>query len=344
MRGLIRCCSCRRNPDHVSVRLSKPPALRLAALLALAVLLAPGTWWRSIVPDRYATAVQVVPLPFERGERGGLSVQGLWHLDGSGENFGGYSAMFLYGRQGIRLLSDRGFLLTIPRPGPDAVDPRPYSTRQLYPVGIPLDDLLDIESATYDPGTGQYWLGYEYQHVIYRYAARGDPEAFVRPAYTRNWAINGGIESMVRMADGRFVVLREDAGDLFLYPGDPVAGAVPVQGRVAWPDGYSPTDAAQLPDGRLVVVLRRVAMHLPVFECRLVLLDLAGWQPGTVLHPQPLVQLEDLVPRDNWEAVAVEPGTDGAVSLWLASDDNRSGLQRSLLARLRFTPPPRARQ
>lgn len=316
---------------------------KLVALLVLAVLLAPGTWWRSVVPDRYATAVQVVPLPFARTGHHGLAVEGLWQLRGRGENFGGYSAMFLYGKQGIRLLSDRGFLLTIPRPGPDAVEPMPYSTRQLYPVGFRHEDLLDIESATYHPGTGQYWLGYENKHVIYRYAAWGDPEGYVRPAYTRHWADNRGMEAMVRLADGRFVVLREDGGDLFLYPGDPVAGAVPVPGRVAWPSGYSPTDAAQLPDGRLVVVLRRVAMHLPVFACRLVLLDLADWQPGTVLHPQPLVQLEDLVPRDNWEAVAVEPGADGAVSLWLAADDNRSAFQRSLLAHLRFTPPPARR-
>lgn len=326
------------------MRLTKPPALRIAALLALAALLAPGTWWRSVVPDRYATAAHVVALPFDRGEHqtehGGLAVEGLWQVKGRGENFGGYSAMFLYGRQGIRLLSDRGFLLTIPRPGPDAVDPMPYSTRQLYPTGFRHEDLLDIESATYHAGTGQYWLGYENKHVIYRYAAWGDPEAFVRPDYTRNWAVNGGIEAMVRLADGRFVVLREDGGDLFVYPGDPVEGVEAQRGSVDWPTDYSPTDVAQLPDGRLVVVLRRVALHVPLFECRLVLLDLAHWQPGGELQPQPLVQLENLVPRDNWEAVAVEPVDGGAVNLWLASDDNRSGFQRSLLARLRFTPPP----
>ena len=324
------------------MRLTRRPALRIAAMLALAVLLAPGTWWRTTVPDRYTTVARVVPLPFDGRAHDGLVVEGLWQVRGRGENFGGYSAMLLYGRGGIRLLSDRGFLLTIPRPGLDAVNPMSRSTRQLYPFGFPLEDLLDIESVTHDPATGKYWVGYESKHVIFRYGVTGDPEAFVRPDYTRDWAINGGIEAMVRLADGRFVVLREDGGDLFVYPGDPVTGAVADQGRVAWPADYSPTDVAQLPDGRLVVVLRRVALAMPVFECRLVLLDLAGWQPGEVLHPQPLVQLEDLVPRENWEAVAVEPAAGGAVGLWLASDDNRSTMQRSLLARLRFTPPPPA--
>lgn len=322
------------------MRLTRPPALRIALLLALAVLLAPGTWWRSIIPDRQATVVRMVPLPFDRSGHNGLAVEGLWQIKGRGENFGGYSAMSLIGRRGIRLLSDRGFALSVPRPGPDAVDSMPYATRQLHPFGFPPDELTDIESVTSDPATGQYWVGYENKHLIFRYAASGDPQAFVRPDYTRHWADNGGIEAMVRLADGRFVVLHEDGGDLFVYPGDPVAGAQAERGSVAWPSGYSPTDAAQLPDGRLVVVLRRVVLALPVFECRLVLLDLNGWQPGQELHPQPLVQLEDLVPRENWEAVAVEPRTEGAVTLWLAADDNRSALQRSLLARLRFMPPP----
>ncbi len=313
----------------------------LLAALLLATMLAPGTWWRSRVPDRYATEVTFVALPFDARSHNGLQVRGLWHLHGAGENFGGYSAMLLYAHEGIRLFSDRGFLLTIPRPGDDVTQPMAKSTRLLFPFGFRLEDMLDIESVTRDPETGQYWVGYEKLHVIFRYAAWGDPEAYVRPAYTRNWADNGGIEAMVRLADGRFLVLHEGGGDAFLYPGDPVAGAQPEQAQVAWPDGCAPTDAAELPDGRVVVVLRRVGLHLPVFESRLALLDPATWQAGSFWQPQALVQLERLLPRDNWEAVAVEPGDDGAVGLWLASDDNRSAFQRSLLARLQFTPPPR---
>lgn len=321
------------------MRLTRPHKLRMAALVALVLALLPGTWWRSVVPDRSATVVRLEPLPFQHEARAGLAVQGLWHLQGTGENAGGYSAMLLYRKSGIRLFSDRGFLLTIPRPGTDVADPMPLSTRQLFPRGFPPEQLRDIESVTRDPSDGTYWVGFENLHVIYRYAVWGEPQAFVRPDYARDWSDNGGIEAMVRLRDGRFVVLREAGGDAYLYPGDPVEGAVPRHGRIAWPQDYAPTDAAQLPDGRLIVVLRRVALALPVFECRLVLVDLAGWQAGEVLQPQPLVQLENLLPRENWEAIAVEPGTGDTVGLWLASDDNRSSLQRSLLARLRFTPP-----
>lgn len=327
------------------MRLPRPPALRIAALLALAVLLAPGTWWRSVVPDRYATAVRVEPLPFDQGEyptgHGGLAVQGLWQVRGRGENFGGYSAMFLYGRSGIRLLSDRGFLLTIPRPGPDVSQPMRLSTRQLYPIGFPLEDMFDIESVTHDPATGQYWVGYENKHVIYRYAAPGDPQAYVRPDYTRTWPVNGGIEAMVRRQNGQFLVFRESAPELFRYAGDPVAGFAAQRFAVAWPAGFEPTDAAELPDGRVLVLLRKLAWHLPPFESRLALIDPERLEADAALPVTVLARIEQLLPRENWEALAVEPGARaGEVHLWLASDDNRSALQRSLLARVRLVVPP----
>ncbi|MEO5705417.1 MAG: esterase-like activity of phytase family protein [Alteraurantiacibacter sp.] len=314
----------------------------LLTVLALAVVLAPGTFVRTRVPDRYSAEVAITALPFDRREQNGLAVTGLWQLSGMGETFGGYSAMLLFGRETIRLFSDRGFLLSVPRPDLPPLPDSRFSTRQLYPAGIPLVDLLDIESVTYSPETGQYWVGYENRHTIYRYAPRGDPQAYVEPAYTTHWSDNGGIEAMVRLTDGRFVAFHEVGGDFYAYPGDPTEGAEPEHGKVAWPNDYRPTDAVQLPDGRLVVVLRRLELtHLPVFASRLVLLDPAAMTTQTPWRPQPLIQLERLVPRDNWEAVAVETDPDGTVRLWLASDDNRSVFQRSLLAHLRFTPPPR---
>lgn len=324
---------------------------RLLAVLALALLVAPGTWWRSVVPDRYSTAVTIIPLEFGgrmRGQmRGGLAVAGLWQLQGAGENFGGYSAMLLYGRDAVRLFSDKGFLLTFARPGVIHADSRPFRTRQLYPTGMPLLDLLDIESVTLSPDTGQYWVGYENHHAIYRYGVDGTPEAFVRPAYTRRWKENGGIEALVRMRDGRFMAFHEDGPDVFVYPGDPVDGATATRFAIAWPRGFDPTDAAELPDGRLVVLLRKVAWHLPVFESLLVMIDPAGLEEAGLDEAAPLpvttlARIEDRLPRDNWEAVAVEPGErSGEVGLWLASDDNRSVFQRSLLAQLRLIVPPR---
>jgi hypothetical protein len=44
------------------------------------------------------------------------------------------------------------------------------------------------------------------------------------------------------------------------------------------------------------------------------------------------------LPRDNFEGLAVVPETDGALTLWLISDDNTAALQRTLLYKLRWQP------
>jgi hypothetical protein len=316
----------------------------LLAVLVLALLVMPGTWLRSVVPDRYSADVTFAPMPFDGRERGGLAVTGLWQLHGAGENFGGYSAMVLYGTQTIRLFSDKGFLLTFPRPGVPHDTPIPMKSRQLYPTGMPLTDLLDIESATMSPQTGQYWVGYESRHTIYRYGADGTPEAYVEPDFARHWKANGGMEALVRMRSGIFLAFRETAPDLFRYQGDPTQGAVPERFAVDWPDDFHPTDAAELPDGRVLVLLRQVAWHLPPFESLLAMIDPAHLEQARPLPVTVLARIEDRLPRDNWEALAVEPGPRAdQVGLWLASDDNRSIMQRSLLAQLRLTMPPRAR-
>ena len=323
------------------MKLPRFNARRVIAVLLVALVVGQGVWWRAEVADRYTPAMHITAVAHSNHAVGSLQVERLWQLRGQGESFGGYSAMLLLGGS-MRLFSDRGWLLTFPRPDHGPVPDSAFSLRQLYPEGLPLRELLDIESATRDPATGQYWVGYESRHTIYRYAVDGTPQGFVEPDYTRGWYANGGIEAMVRLADGRFLVFHEGAHDAFLYPGDPVDLTQPQQLHLALPGDYAVTDAGELPDGRIVVLLRRVALHVPAFETRLALLDPAELRAGQPWPVHGLAQLEDLLPRDNWEALAVEPGVDaGAVTLWLASDDNRSAFQRSYLARLRFALPPR---
>lgn len=324
------------------------PKRHLLAVLALALLVAPGTFVRTTVPGGVALAVTIALLPFDGRQRDGLAVAGLWELDSAGENFGGYSAMLLRERDGIKLFSDKGFVLAFARPdprsGPARAAPLPARSRQLPATPPPANDLFDIESVTRSPVTGQTWVGFESRHTIYRYGADGLPQAFVQPDYTRAWADNGGIEAMVRMRDGRFMVFHEGGRDLFVYPADPVAGAAPGRFVADWPAGFRPTDAADMPDGRVLLLLRKVGWHLPVFESLLVLIDPARLGESPLLPVTTLARIEDRLPRDNWEALAVEPGSrPGEVGLWLAADDNRSIFQRSLLARIRLTVPPRDR-
>jgi hypothetical protein len=300
---------------------------RALALLLLAVALT--TWLRTDVASRYSTDITIAPLASAHRSSGDFSVAGLWQLRGPTESFGGYSALALHSEV-VQLFSDQGWVLTFARPDRPDLTGLELRLRQLYPTSRPLIDLLDIESVTFDRVSGQFWIGYENHDTIYRYGMTGEPEAFVEPAYTAGWGSNSGIEAMVRLADGRFVG--------FLYPTDPTQGAEPLAFRISWPDGYHPVDMAALPDGSVLVLLRRLGWHIPVFESRLALADPALIDAESAWPVTSLLQLETLLPRDNYEALAVEPAADGSLILWLASDDNRSAVQRSLLAKLRWVP------
>ena len=50
------------------------------------------------------------------------------------------------------------------------------------------------------------------------------------------------------------------------------------------------------------------------------------------------LDLATVVPRENYEGLALRERADGAVDVWLISDDNMSVMQRTLLAKLRFDP------
>jgi hypothetical protein len=96
-------------------------------------------------------------------------------------------------------------------------------------------------------------------------------------------------------------------------------------------------DAAQLPDGRVLVLTRKIVLGWPAFESLLLVGDPRTIRAGETWEPSLFAQLDSLLPRENYEALAVQR-EGGGVALWLMSDDNFSSFQRTLLARLRLRP------
>ena len=322
--------------------------LRLAPLALLALLVAPGTWWRDQpLPPGEQAVLGIRALSFHQPHDwpAGLRVAGGWVLGSRHENFGGYSALVPLPDGQLLAYSDRNAFLRFTPPAPKGgaapapvvIGTVPIDPRKRYLSG-------DYEAATHDPVTGRRWVAVETSNAIRRFDAAGRPKGAIRPRSMRNWPANQGSEAMVRLADGRFIVLAEgspgsnpsySAGRLF--GGDPVEEAeadsflFPRQGR------YRPTDMALLPDGRVLILQRSIALGLPPFGALLAIADPATIKRGQPWPWQVLAPLAPPLPRENYEALAITPAPEGGVHLWIMSDDNQAGLQRTLLLKLHWT-------
>ncbi|MFN4239140.1 MAG: esterase-like activity of phytase family protein [Erythrobacter cryptus] len=313
---------------------------RVIAALAVAAACAPGTWLRAPVdarPPQHVTITHVAG-PATVSSAAGWRREGVWQISAPGLRFGGFSAMLALRPGSLRAFSDRSFRLTLDEPGlPDADG---SMNRQLSVRGL-ARHLTDIESATRDPASGQYWLGYEQTHAIQRFTIASLPAGERLLADLVDWPENVGIEAMVRLADGRFVIIPEAGDTGLIFARDPVAGGTPQRFRFRLPGkGYVATDAAQLPDGRLLVLLRRLEWPgreaWPPFSAMLAIAPPP--RPGGIFAPHLVLRLDAVVPRENYEGLALRARDDGRVDVWVISDDNFSVFQRTLLVKLVFDP------
>jgi len=325
--------------------------LRLAVTLilsaAILLLSASGREGRDLLGKVPRMTVERVPLDAHDPGRvrvGALTYLGGVRLKSPDRAFGGFSSMQIKGDR-FTLLSDGGTFIRF-RMGADWV-PHDLAFGDL-PAGPGRGWLKadrDSESMTTDPATGTIWVGFEQYNAIWRYDdGLTRAERSVRPAAMRNWSSNGGPESMVRLADGRFVVIGETSRprgsrvgrEGLLFPGDPTApGATPIRFAYMPPDErHDPSDAVQLPDGRLVVLNRRFSVP-GLFTAKLTLVDPRAIRPGTVVRGTEIATLAAPLLHDNYEALAVTREGDDTI-LWVASDDNQQFWEWSLLLKFRI--------
>jgi hypothetical protein len=320
---------------------------RLFLLLIVALALAPGTWWRAPyraghVDDRSILSVE--PLRFPHARFGEVAIAGAWRLSSTNRHFGGYSALLPMDDGTLLAVADGGQMMRL---APPDTPPRSATFDNFAAATEEMDKhLVDAEAVTRDPGSRTMWAAYEVTNKIVRYRPDRTASGFVRPAEMRGWPANTGPESIVRLGDGRFVVLSEGsprwfAADLpaLLFAGDPVERSAARRFRFRPPESYRPVDTALLPDGRILILLRRLVLGLPPrFEAKLVVADPREIRAGEQWRGREIAHLAEPVPMDNYEGVAVAPGPDGALVLWLISDDNKATFQRTLLLKLLWRP------
>ncbi len=318
---------------------------RLFALLLL-VAVTPGTLLRDppvVVSYVQRLSLTTLPVPDAEGRAllGPFTWRGGWHLQSPNALFGGYSALLAVEDNKLLAISDSGNTLLLSEPdGPGRL------RLQIGAIGLGKASAKawrDIEAATRDPRRGTIWMGWEGRNAVSRHGADLSMQAIAAQPAMKDWPANTGPESLVRLADGRFVVLSEafpshfDGADHagLLFAGDPADGAPARPFTFQGPRGYRPTDMAQLPDGRVLVLMRRVAWPLPLrFAGLIVALDPARLRAGGLWRGETLARLESPLSTDNFEGIAVRPAQSGGSDVWIISDDNTAQFQRTLLLHL----------
>ena len=289
------------------------------------------------------TRVDAVPIPLDAagaGTRvGALRYVSGYALTSADPRFGGISAMVL-APGGFVALSDAGTVMRLS----GRADRRPRALRLLPlaagPGNAAKKSDRDSEAMARD-AQGRIWVAFERHNSLWRYAPDfRRAEAHRAPPEMARWKANSGAEAMLRLPDGRFAVWSEGratqpgaspgTSETLLFDRDPVDPHARAA-RLAWrlPSGFSVTDAALLGDRRVLTLHRSFSVRDGI-AASLGIADLAALRAGATVAPRIVATLRPPLNVDNMEALAVER-VGGRTRIWIASDDNFSVLQRTLL-------------
>lgn len=285
--------------------------------------------------------IQATPVAFDPGDPahvrlGPLRFLGGWRLTSPRSDFGGISALHV--TQGRFLaLTDTGRLFRFRMRKDGSIFDSSFIALPAGPGRKDQKSDRDTESLVVDNAGGRLWIGYERHNAVWRYdSALTRAEAHAEPAAMKDWPWNGGPEAMARVADNRFVIICEEptgpgeTHEALLFAGEPARrGTRVTRFLYRGPPGFWVTDAAQLPDGRLLILHRDYSL-MGGMKAALATIDPAAIRAGRVIDGRELARLQAPLTLDNMEALAIDREA-GRTILWLASDDNLSPFQRTLL-------------
>lgn len=329
---------------------------RLVAIVLLIAALTPTLWLREEVRYPKGPAMlrftRLTTEGVDPRQLGPFKLERAWSISERHGRYGGFSGLIAWGDGRLFTVSDSGQSLEFH--APDA------SLRTGPIGGIVLSADAgkfgrDVEAATADHATHRVWMGVEFYNKLMRMDYRDgrlQGGRQVRPATMRDWGSNSGPEALARLSDGRFLTIREGFDGMLerrrhpalLFAGDPVSNPRAAKAfTFVGPRGYSPTDAAELPDGRVLVLLRRVLWPMPPrFAGAIAIGDPRSIRQGREWPVRVLATWGGALPVDNFEGLAVEPQAaedpGGPLTVWLISDNNNGVLQKTVLWKLRLDP------
>lgn len=260
-----------------------------------------------------------------------------WVLSSSDESFGGLSGLTVSGQDALTV-SDDGTFFRLKWDGTSR-------TAQAQRFGLPTpcgkrERKRDQDSESLAASQeGTLWIGLEWNNRICRIKGRVAKAA--APVAMRDWPLTGGAEGLALLSDGRIAAFAERTEEngpvtpVLLFAGDPVDQPhVARTMNYSAPDGYDVSDAVTLPDGRLLILVRRFSLPF-AFDAKLMLVDDPFWaEKANVPTGRPILHLAAPGMADNFEALAISRDTAGKIHLWIASDDNYLPLQKTWLLKL----------
>ncbi len=339
------------------IKINRLTFKRRRTLLVIALLIALS--WMALSGDRQhrpnndqvisSHSIPLDPRNPSRTELGKLRFLGAWVLESENDRFGGISSLEALPDGRFVALGDGATLIDFRiAPGGAIVDPfiRPLPWRGNQKEEPEYEE-RDSESIVRVPETGEYWISFENRSSLRRYSPDLSRELeTIRPKAMKRWPSNGGGEALARLVDGRFILIAEygeakgGGYEGLIWPGQPSAKVEPQRFAYLPPEGFHATDAKVLPDGRLLVLNRRLAFPTGL-SAALTVIDGDAIRPGARVRGTLLAKLESPLAVDNMEALAVTQ-EGGQNIVWIASDDNFNAFQRILLMKFALPETPSA--
>lgn len=310
--------------------------------------------WDSAGASAEPIRVRTVPIALNGGDAherrvGDLTFLGGIELRSSARGFGGFSGLHI-SPDGKRMLavSDMGYWLEADLVHNERGALTGVDNARLMPMlgldGKPITGkrLGDAEAlAVTREGV---LVSFERQHRVWLYRQRENlskalPVALPVPGDIASVKRNKGLESLVPLPGGALLLLTEETldgeGNIRGWLGRPGAdGFAPLSVRRSPP--FAPTDAALLPGNRELLILERRFSRLGGLGIKLRLVPVSAIAPEALLTGIDIAEFQPGQNIDNFEGLGTRPDGRGGMHVYLLSDDNFSGFQRTLLFQFRL--------
>ena len=279
---------------------------------------------------------------------GKLDYRGGLYLNSPDKRFGGLTGLIV-SEDGTHLLavSEGGYWVTADLVSKDG---RLTGLRQarIAPMldgeGKPLERRAGVAKAVATGPEGLHgalYVAYERKHRIWLYPFGKDgfaarPQAVDIPSDAQRLAATGGIQGLVMLDPGTLLAQSEDARDkMYDLQGWLIPAAKTAEGKhgvlfLKASGGFKPTDMAALPGGDVFVLERSFSLAEGA-SMQIRRIPRKAIEPLAVLDGEVIARLDVRYSIDNMEGLAVRKAPSGETLLYLVSNDNYNGLQRTVL-------------